>query len=109
MPGEDQHGRGQGRQVRRATSSDLGLKVVPAEDGAGVTVTEVDPDSAAAERGLRPGDVILEVAGAEVHNPADVRDAMKASGKKRVLMLVKSGDGQRFIALPCQRRLTRVN
>jgi hypothetical protein len=25
---------------------------------------------------------------------------MKASGKKRVLMLVKSGDSQRFIALP---------
>ncbi len=74
--------------------------MVPAEDGAGVTVTEVAPDSAAAERGLRPGDVILEVAGTEVHDPADVRDAMKASGKKRVLMLVKSGDGQRFIALP---------
>jgi serine protease Do len=78
----------------------LGLKVVPAEDGAGVRVTEVAPDSAAAERGLRPGDVILEVAGAEVHNPADVRDAIKESGKKRVLMLVKTNDGQRFIALP---------
>ena len=35
-----------------------------------------------------------------MHNPSDVRDAMKASGKKRVLMLVRTGDSQRFIALP---------
>ncbi|MCX7347610.1 MAG: DegQ family serine endoprotease [Alphaproteobacteria bacterium] len=99
MPGEDQMAAAKGDKSG-ADLKDLGLKVVPAEDGAGVTVTEVAPDSAAAERGLRPGDVILEVAGSEVHNPADVRDAMKASGKKRVLMLVKSGDSQRFIALP---------
>jgi serine protease Do len=80
--------------------SDFGLKVAPAQDGAGVAVTEVEPGSPAAERGLKAGDVILEVAGAEVHQPSDVRDALKANTKKRVLMLVKSGDGQRFLALP---------
>jgi hypothetical protein len=29
-----------------------------------------------------------------------VRDALKASTKKRVLILVKTEDGQRFLALP---------
>jgi serine protease Do len=80
--------------------ANLGHKVAPAEDGAGVTITEVKPDSAAAERGLKAGDTILEVAGTEVHGPADVRSALKENTKKRVLMLVKSGDGQRFVALP---------
>jgi len=78
----------------------LGLQLAPADDGAGVKVLAVAPNSPAADRGLKPGDVILEVAGNEVHGPADVRDALNASGKKRVLMLVRSGQDQRFIALP---------
>ena len=80
--------------------ANLGLKVAPAQDGPGVTVTEVAPGSAAAERGLKAGDTILEVAGTEVHAPSDVRAALKGNDKKRVLMLVKTEDGQRFIALP---------
>jgi len=80
--------------------ADFGLKVAPAQDGAGVTVTDVAPNSPAAERGLKPGDTILQVAGTDVHAPADVRNALKANDKKRVLMLVKTDEGQRFVALP---------
>ena len=80
--------------------ANLGLKVAPAQDGPGVTVTEVEPGSAAAERGLKAGDTILEVAGTEVNAPSDVRTALKGIDKKTVLMLVKTEDGQRFIALP---------
>lgn len=80
--------------------ANLGLKVAPAQDGPGVTVTEVEPGSAAAERGLKAGDTILEVAGTEVNAPSDVRTALKGIDKKKVLMLVKTEDGQRFIALP---------
>ena len=80
--------------------ANLGLKVAPAQDGPGVTVTEVEPGSAAAERGLKAGDTILEVAGTEVNAPSEVRAALKDSDKKKVLMLVKTEDGQRFIALP---------
>jgi serine protease Do len=52
----------------------LGLTIAPADkvDGAGkegVVVTKVDPKSAAAERGLSKGDVILEVAGKSVSSP----------------------------------------
>jgi serine protease Do len=80
--------------------SDLGIRVAPAQDGAGVTITEVKAGSAADQRGLKAGDTILEVAGTEVHGPSDVKDALRNVNKKRVLMLVKSGDGQRFVALP---------
>jgi len=78
----------------------LGIQVAPAEDGAGVKVTGVEPNSIAAEHGLKQGDVILEVAGREVQGPADVRSALKSAGKKRVMMLVRSGDTQRFLTLP---------
>jgi serine protease Do len=83
-----------------ASLSSLGIQVAPAEDGNGVTITSVEPGSAAEDTGLKAGDTILEVAGTEVHAPTDIRDALKSSGKKRVLMLVKSGDSQRFVALP---------
>ncbi len=78
----------------------LGIQVAPAADGEGVTVTTVEPNSPAAEFGLKQGDVILEVAGHEVRGTADIRDALKSAGKKRVLMLVRSGDTQRFLTLP---------
>jgi serine protease Do len=78
----------------------LGLKVEPAEDGAGVKVVEVAPNSPAAERGITAGDVILEVAGTEVNSSADVDKALSNDKNKRVLMLVKQGDNQRFVALP---------
>ena len=69
----------------------LGLTVAPASSVAGagktgVVVTDVDPKSAAADRGVKQGDVILEVAGKSVANPDDVREAVKAAhadNKKR--------------------------
>ncbi|MGH6819957.1 MAG: PDZ domain-containing protein, partial [Methylocella sp.] len=63
----------------------------------------VKPNSPAAEHGLKPGDVILEVAGYEIHELADLKDALKSAGKKRVLMLIRSGDTQRFLTLPSSR------
>ena len=86
----------------------LGLTIAPAGsvEGAGrtgVVVTAVDPDSAAAARGLRQGDVILEVAGKRVVSPADVSEAVKAAqAEKRpsVLMRVRSGDASRYVAVP---------
>ncbi|HHN72948.1 MAG TPA: PDZ domain-containing protein, partial [Thermopetrobacter sp.] len=58
--------------------------------------------SQAARKGLKPGDIILEVAGIEVNSPEAVKAAIaKAAkkGKKSVLFLVRSGDAQRFVAL----------
>src|SRR6202171_6043775 len=69
----------------------------------GVVVTDVDPKSAAAERGFKEGDVILEVAGKSVTNVGDVREAINAArtdNKNSVLMRVKSGGSSRFVAVP---------
>jgi serine protease Do len=86
----------------------LGLTLAPANSVAGagkdgVVVTEVDPKSAAAERGFKEGDVILEVAGKIVANVGDVREAINAArtdNKNSVLMRVKSGGSSRFVAIP---------
>jgi serine protease Do len=77
-----------------------GIEVAPADDGAGVKVLKVDPKSSAAERGLKEGDVIMEVAGSEVNDAAGVATALKSATGKKVLMLVRNGEGQRFVALP---------
>ncbi len=87
-------------QPKAGSLSAYGLEVATADDGAGVKVTKVDPKSDAAERGLKEGDVILEVAGAIVNDPAAVASALKDATGKKVLMLIKNADGQRFVALP---------
>jgi len=76
----------------------LGLTLAPANSVAGagkegLVVTEVDPKSAAAERGFKEGDVILEVAGKSVASVADVREAINTArndNKNSVLMRIKS-------------------
>jgi serine protease Do len=90
-----------------AVMTALGLTVAPASDVGegkeGVVVVTVDPNSAAAERNVRVGDVILEVQGNKVATAADVRagiDQARQAGRKSVLMRVKSGDATRFLAVP---------
>jgi serine protease Do len=81
--------------------ANLGLTLRHGQDG--VVVTNVDPDSTASDRGLKEGDVILEVGGKPVSRPSEVAkaiDAAKTDGKKSVLMRVKSGDSEHFLALP---------
>ena len=82
---------------------DLGLTVTRADDGKGVVVTAVDPDSEAASRGIQPGDVIVAVNSKEVGSGDDVTaavaDAAKA-GRKAVLMQIMRDDTSRFVALP---------
>jgi serine protease Do len=100
MPGDQQASTNKPAAPERSSLADLGVRLAPAEDGAGVQVIDVKPGSAAEERGIRPGDVILEVAGREVHEPADVKSALTSAKGKRIVMLIRSGDNQRFVALP---------
>jgi serine protease Do len=86
----------------------LGLTLAPARQVAGsgdkgVVVTAVDPDGPASSRGLKTGDVILEVAGKRVSAPDDIDNAIadaRKGGKHSVLMRIKSPEGLRFVALP---------
>jgi serine protease Do len=84
-----------------AAMAKLGMTLQHGADG--VTVSDVDPSGPAADRGLQPGDVILEAAGQAVTRPAEVAKAFEtahADGRKSVLLRIKSGDAVRFVALP---------
>ena len=91
----------------KTSLASLGLELAPASamPGAGkegVVVSNVDPDGAAGQRGLRTGDVILEAAGKAVSRPGDILNALadaRKDGRKAVLLRVKSGDTTRFVAL----------
>ena len=99
----EQRGDATGNSTQR-----LGLTLAPASDvdgagGRGVAVTAVDPDGPAASRGVKEGDVILDVAGHAVSTPADVRKQLaelRNEGKHTVLMRMKSGDGTKFVTVP---------
>jgi serine protease Do len=82
----------------------LGITVAPAEDGSGLAVTEVDPDSEAAARGLRNGEKIVSVNNRKVESASDVGEVIeqaKKDGRTRALFQVEGQGGtSRFIALP---------
>ncbi len=68
----------------------------------GVVVMEVTDGSPAAEKGIRAGDVIVEVSQEEVGSPAEVVEKVRKvqdSNRKSVLLLVQSGEDLRFVAL----------
>jgi serine protease Do len=80
----------------------LGLKLSPTRDASmeGVAVAEVDPESDAAEKGIKAGDIILEVGGSSVKGPADVADGVKKAkemGRKAVMLYIKSADQRRIV------------
>ncbi|HWK65471.1 MAG TPA: Do family serine endopeptidase [Rhizobiaceae bacterium] len=82
---------------------DLGLTVTRNEDGKGVVVTDVEPGSDAADRGIQAGDVIVSVNSKDVSSGEEVTAAVAEaakSGRKAVLMQVMREDTSRFVALP---------
>jgi serine protease Do len=104
-PAEKQANADSGHESDASELAKLGLTLRANRGDDGVVVTEVEPDSPAADEGLRRGDVILEVGGKAVSRPsqvADEIDAAKSGGKKSVLFRVQSDEGERFLALPTQ-------
>ena len=78
--------------VTSDTASRLKLK-----SAQGVVITDVQPDSPAAEAGLQPNDVILEVNRQAVKSGADVRAGVKASGSRPTLLLISRDGVNHFI------------
>jgi serine protease Do len=93
----------------------LGLSIAPLTDELrdqygigktieGVIITEVKPDSPAAQKNVKAGDVIVEVTQEKVTQPQDVMDrlmAVKRSGRRSVLLLLSDAKGElRFVAVP---------
>jgi serine protease Do len=93
----------------------LGLSIAPLTDELrerykigraieGVVITEVKPNSPAAQKNVKPGDVIVEVTQEKVKQPQDVKSrllAVKKSGRRSVLLLLSDTKGElRFVAVP---------
>jgi serine protease Do len=71
-------------------------------DITGVIVTAVANGGSADEKGVRPGDVIVEVGQEPVGSPAEVEERVAdavAAGRKSVLFLIQSGGDLRFVPL----------
>lgn len=69
----------------------------------GVVITAVADGSAAADKGLEAGDVVVEANQNEVKTPAELSkriDEVKAAGRKSVFLLVARKEDLRFVALP---------
>ena len=92
----------------------LGMKLVELNDESrkkysivpeikGVVISEVNPNSAAAEKEIVAGEVITEVAQEAVSKPADIEKkigALKKEGRKNALLMIASKSGElRFITV----------
>jgi serine protease Do len=93
----------------------LGLTVTPLSDDmrtqlgfdkkvSGLLVTGIDPESPAAGKNLKLGDVIVEAQQTQIATVADLNSAIdrvkKAGGRKLLLLLEDSKGDTRFVALP---------
>ncbi len=93
----------------------IGLKLSPLTDElrakyqidpkvTGVVVLEVDPQSPAAAKAIKVGDVIVEAAQDPVKSPDDIAksiDKVRKAGRKAVLFRVEDSKGDlRFVAVP---------
>ncbi|MEA2744514.1 MAG: serine protease Do, partial [Acetobacteraceae bacterium] len=93
--------------------SGLGLKVAPVsqelkdkyqlqDSQKGVVITDVAPNTPAADRGLKAGDVIVEVQQGPIASPGDVQkqiDAARKADRKFVLMLIQREGGMQYVPL----------
>ncbi len=69
----------------------------------GVVIVDVDPQSPAAQRGLREGDLIKQVGARKVSKPDDVLEAIRQSKeqeKESILLLVQKDSYSRFVVVP---------
>ena len=84
----------------------LGLTLKPAGPGVkdGVVIAEVDPNSDAALKGLKEGDIILKAGDEKVSSPQDVVKALKKTqddGLPAVMFHIKKGGDQTvLVAIP---------
>jgi serine protease Do len=94
----------------------LGLTLVPLDEkvitdlgldksATGLAVTHVKPTSEAADKGVAPGDVIVEAGQQKVMKLSDLQDRVaeaRDAGRKSILLLIRRSGDPRFVALAVQ-------
>jgi serine protease Do len=94
----------QDNSAQDTTSLDnLGITVGPTDDGNGVAIMSVDPDSAAADAGIKEGDKIATINNKDVNSAKDIQSAIadaKKAGRTKALFQIQTDNGSRFVALP---------
>jgi Do/DeqQ family serine protease len=94
---DDQSGFGMAVEpLTRDRAQELGLS-----SSSGVVVADVQPGGRAADAGLRPGDVIIEVDRKAVSSPDALRSALK-NGTRPAMLLVQRGERTVFLTLDRQ-------
>ncbi len=112
---EDAEQTGPQEQAEPEREQLLGLSISPLTDALrdqfkigkaveGVVITAVEPNSPAAQKDVKAGDVIVEVTQEKVTDPQEVLarvEAVKKAGRKTVLFLLSDAKGGlRFVAVP---------
>ena len=85
-----------------AISDEVRERFELAEDAKGVIVVAVDNEGQAAEKGMRPGDLVVEVSKQEISKPSEIEDRIKEArkaGRKSILLLVEGQSGLRYVGL----------
>lgn len=83
-------------------NDDVRMRFDIPQDTNGVLIADVNPRSAAAEKGLRPGDIILEISQEEVKSPQHVVDLLKKiekNNRKSALILINRDGESRYVSL----------
>ncbi|WP_290738878.1 DegQ family serine endoprotease [Amaricoccus sp.] len=104
---------GPGEKQKQAEETVLGLALSPVgpeqreqfgieDDVKGLVVTSVDESADAFDKGMRAGDVIVEVGQEPVTTPREMRERIRAAedaGRNSILLLVRRDGQPRFVAL----------
>jgi serine protease Do len=94
----ESHGAPAGLTLQELTPAQRSELDLPAGTS-GVLVAAVEPDSAAAKKGIAPGDVITEINQRAVGSVSDAVDALDDSTNERAVLVVQRGDQKRYVAL----------
>jgi len=72
------------------------------EDSEGVVIVDVERESNAREKGLRPGTLVVEINQEKVSSPAEIAakvEEAREAGRRTVLLLIDQGGDIRFVAV----------